>query len=310
MGKSVKLKYTVTVQDGMNYAVINLPAGLTIQQRKLHRSCLDYQINGGYIYDSNNRAKIKFGVAPDNWATRSAIRRFRNAWLDMHKDMLKQNPALKPKWHDYKMSLVPDYSSRGITFYNVPEDIEDRNLPHNSDGITWSVFSSEDENLRTIEQFQSHLVGGHGPADQTTQSVGAITSWYSSRPDLSPVTTISTVEADYIENDPINLLFNSGNADDDIIENFQNAEEGDGDQEGDIFPMYDTRYPPTEIQEVAAAFTSDSQPVSYFTGFNALLGQVFLKIDAYVDTSLGNGGQDATGKIDILFDVEPRGETI
>jgi hypothetical protein len=34
------LKFTLPVVDGVNYYVLNLPAALTIQERKLHRDCL------------------------------------------------------------------------------------------------------------------------------------------------------------------------------------------------------------------------------------------------------------------------------
>ena len=99
------LKYTVQAEKGWNDIVINLPTGLTIQERKMHRSCLTYRVNGGYVFDTNQQARVKFGTAPDNWAVKSSIRRARNHWLTMHKEMFTNNPGLKPKWHDFKMAL-------------------------------------------------------------------------------------------------------------------------------------------------------------------------------------------------------------
>lgn len=314
---STKLKYTVSVDTAGTHAfVINLPAGLTIQNRKLHRSCMEYTVNGGYVYDSNQNAQVKFGTAPDNWAVRAAIKRARNHWLKMHKELLDNNEAIKPKWHDFKMKLLDGQNnSRMLPTYNVPEDIDDINLPHEEKGITWSVFTTEDSariqmsgqnSLESSDkdEFTAHLLGGHIGGNNSNgiyqyESIGALESWINSRPDLEPVSTISDIESDRMQQDPLNMLFNDGGADNEIIENFHNAVEGDGNQDGDIYPMYSLDSPPNAIQEVAAAFTTGQTPVGYFTGFKAMLGQVYLKIKT-----------TGPGDIDILFDVNPRGESI
>ena len=321
------LKYTVTVVDddqvGSNdyqkLVVINLPSGLTIQNRKMHRSCLTYRVNGGYVYDTNQNARIKFGVAPDTWPVKSAIRRARNMWLKMHKELLQNNPTLKPKWHDFKMALSQLQLNGDATTYNVPEDIFDANIPSNSQGITWSVFTSEDSaraptisgqtniTVSDKDEFTAHLLGDHigtnlGTAQEQFTSIGALTSWINSRPDIDPIVTISSNEQSTISNDPLNMLLNDGDADNELLTNFTDAYghvENVNDQEGDSFPMYHLRNPMTTPQEVAAANTTSNAPISYFTGFNAMLGQVLL----YIKTS-------GTGAIDILFDVDPQGATI
>ena len=315
----VHLKYTVAHQgEGWETFVVNLPAGLTIQERKMHRSCLEYKINGGYVYDTNQNVRVKFGTAPDSWPLRAAIKRARNLWLESHKELLKNNPAIKPKWHDFKMGLDKDQMAGGNTItYNVPEDIFDNNLPHEDKGITWSVFTSEDSskaptisgqnNLTTSnkDEFTCHLLGTHtiGSGAGTPQaqyaSIGALYSWIKSRPDLEPVSTVSDVESNAMQTDPLNMLFNDGDADNEIIENFHNSVDGDGDQEGDTYPMYHLQNPANTIREVAAATTTFQSPISYFTGFNALLGQVYLRVYA-----------EQNGSVDFMFDVNPKGMTI
>ena len=331
----VQLKYTVAHDGtGWNDFVLNIPSGLFISQRKMHRSCLEYKINGGYVFDSNQDVKVKFGVAPDNFAVRAAIKRTRNAWLKMHRQLLANNPAMKPKWHDFKMMLVDSQfrnsssSSPAVTTYNVPEDIFDANYPHEEAGITFSVFTTEDSRDTTTlsgqelvdankDEFCAHLLGPHNymtSAQDNFWSIGALQSWMDSRPDLDPVSTISDSESDAMQLDPINLLFNDGDADDEIIENFHNAVNGDGDQEGDTYPMYHLQRPiglPADgnqgadapgvynIMEVAAATTTSQSPISYFTGFNALLGQVYVRMYT-----------ERPGAVDFMFDVDPRGMTI
>lgn len=314
------LKYTVSIRNGWNDIVVNLPVGLTIQERKLHRACLEYTINGGYIYDTNNSVRCKLGTAPDNWAVRASIKRARNSWLKMHRNTLKNNPGLKPKWHDFKMALHQNQLNDSAVTYNVPEDIFDANLPHEEKGITWSVFTTEDSDTRTVgainnitvsdaDEFTCHLLGDHigsQPQGQSYQytSVAALTSWVNSRPDLEPITTVSDSELNAMQDDPLNLLFNDGDADNELIENFNNAVDGDGDQEGDVYPAYHLKNPPNQIQEVAAAATTSSNPVAYFTGFKAMLGQVYLRVYA---TGVSSNSSDL---MDIIFDVDPRGRTI
>jgi hypothetical protein len=316
---STKLKYTVNVRGDGSWEniVINIPTGLTIQNRKLHRSCLNYQINGGYVYDVNNNAQVKFGTAPDTWPVRSAIRRSRDAWLKMHNELFSQNPKLKPKWHDFKMMLTASQVSSGSTeTYNVPEDIFDHNLPWNAAGITWSLYTTEDgagtpvinSNGETIgipdtdkDEFTTHLLGAHigtdmgGPSQQYT-SVGSLTSWTNSRP-VVDVYDYTNNALDRLQDDPIAMLFNDGDADNEIIDNFYQQDPDTTIQEGDAFPSYNPNTPVDTIMEQAACRTSSASPVAYFTGFPALLGQVFLRIKT-------SGG---SGLVDIIFDVEEKG---
>lgn len=320
-----QVKFTVSVSQGWNNIVVNLPTALTIQERKMHRACLDYTVNGGYVFDSNQNVRVKLGVAPRTWPVVAALKRGRNLWLEMHRELFKNNPSLKPKWHDYKPMLCQGQANSTVTTYNVPEDIFDDNLPHATEGITWSVFTSEDGQgsptpnaVTDKDEYTSHLLGDHTGSNfsgsmQQYDSVGLLESWMNSRPDLDPVNTVSSTEEDRIQNDPLQLLFNDGDADNEIIENFSNAIDGNSLQEGDRYPSYHLTRPfgapestsheagNFNIQEVAAATTTTSSPVSYFTGFQAMLGQVFLRIYS---------SAPGTGDVDILFDVNPRGASI
>jgi len=329
-----KLKFTLPVVNGNNYFVVNLPAALTIQERKLHRACLEYKINGGYIFDSNNEARLKLGAIPDSWPVRSAIKRARNHWLTMHKEIFSNNPQLKPKWHDFKPAMIREQLGEGdegkiggkpVHDIMIPQDLFDDNVPSNwAQGHTWSKYTTENHNHPIVtndadfpqnpldrEEFTCHILGNHlqssavipGASLVTTTSIGALESWINSRPDLSPVSTISATEKDEMMSDPLTMLFNDGGADDEILENFTNAVDGNGVQEGDSFPMYHLQRPVNTPMEVAAACVSTAAPVAYFTGFNALCGQVLLKLHVQ------NTGIDID-YVDIVFDVDPRGMSI
>ena len=332
----VKLKYTLTVGDGSgttisanstNYIIFNLPAGLTIRQRKMHRACLNYTVTGGYVTDTSNTSRIQFATAFDNWTTRAAIKRGRNKWLQMHRELLKSNPQLKPKWHDFKPGLIREQftDDRDYTVQYVPEDVRNFTLPHDDRGITYSVFATEDSRPHVNsgsqplvdpnkDEFTCHIVGNHiGSANGQTgfTSIGLVQSWFESRPDINPINTIDETEMDLIENDPLNMLFNDGDADNEIIENFQNSIEGDGAEQGDNFPMYanmpinwtqvgGSTY--SLLEEQAVARCTPQNAISYFTGFTALTGQVMgvLKI----------GSASSGDNIEIVFDVDPKGASI
>ena len=323
-----QVKFTVSVQNGWNDIVINLPTALTIQERKMHRACLDYTVNGGYVFDTNQNVRVKLGVAPRSWPVIAALKRGRNLWLEMHRELFKNNPSLKPKWHDYKPMLTQGQENGSVLTYNVPEDIFDDDLQHTQQGINWSTYVSEDGQgnpatggddggaITDKDEYTAHLLGEHtgsnfGGTAQQYSSVGLLTSWMNSRPDLDPFNHISASEDNVISNDPLQLLFNDGDADNEIIMNFTDNVAGGG-QEGDAYPSYHTKFPfgasdkannnpggAYNIQEVAAASTTSASPVSYFTGFKAMLGQVYVRINA-----------SSSGTVDLLFDVDPRGASI
>ena len=153
-GWYMKLKYTISgALSAGDVVVINLPAGLTVRSRKMHRACLNYEIMGGYVKDSQANRTITFATAFDNWVTRAAIKRGRNHWLESHREIFKNNPGLKPRWHDYKPALLSGQTINQapdgpavfgyISTQWVPEDYANQTLPHDDRGQTWSVFTTE-----------------------------------------------------------------------------------------------------------------------------------------------------------------------
>jgi len=317
-GWYMKLKYTIINKSKTQpmvdpIIVINLPAGLTVRSRKMHRACLNYSVTGGYVADSQSNLKITFATAYDNWVTRAAIKRGRNHWLEMHREIFKNNPQLKPKWHDYKPALLEEQltSNNPIETQWVPEDYLNQTLPHDDRGQTYSVFTTEDSKPNVYagsqpivdpnkDEFTSHIVGKHITTSNGFTSIGLITSWEGSRPDIEPITTVDSAEMDAITEDPLNMLFNDGDADNEIIENFDNSIEGDSLSQGDMFPMYANEVI-NSLEEVARTATSSASPISYFTGFTALTGQVALKVQGSIAPSQN---------FEVVFEDNPKGETI
>ena len=280
---------------------------------------MNYKVTGGYVKDSQTNTVVTFATAFDNWVTRAALKRGRNHWMQMHRELFSNNPQLKPRWHDYKPALTAGQIQGTTVTQWVPEDYNNATLPHDDRGQTFSKFVTEDGQPRVQvgtadlvdtdkDEFTSHIVGSHitqipAPGELEYTSIGLIESWVNSRPDIEPIQTISDSELDTISDDPLNLLFNDGDADNEIIENFNNAINDDGDQEGDAYPMYANEVI-NALEEVACASTNPSAPVSYFTGFNALTGQVMARI------KVGNNYDRNTDNVEFVFEVEPKGMKI
>lgn len=331
----LKFKYTAAMQQwyfgGNPYnPVLNIPMALSIQERKLHRACMDYKVLGGYIKSTNasqsgdtqmsnyHGVSVQFNTVHDNWTTRTAIKRGRDYWLRMHKEIFQNNPALKPKWHDYKPMMFR-YQSDDATDFNTeyvnlkPCDARGNTLPYQAAGINFSEYVTEDSRPQNYagslplvspdkDEFQCHIIGGSVGSPTGYTSVGLIDSWLNSRPKLTvgDADEVDLTEDTDIINDPLNMLFNDGDADDEIIENFLNIVNGDGDLEGDMFSPYDPDQVINAVQEQAHAVTSSADPIAYFSGFNALCGLIELDI-----TNL-----DANDDLEIILEVEPRGTKI
>lgn len=333
----VKLKFKVDAFNinhwisGNGNPVIDISRALTIQQRRLHRQCKNYKVLGGYIrsIDSNGEyhgANIKLNTAFDNWTTRAAIKRGRNHFLAMYRELFKNNPALKPKWFDYKLMLHANQSpdsddANGLMKTLMPLDANDNQLPHQHAGLNYSEFVTENSERPELpappagqsfqytdkDEFQTHLVGNHTTSSSGGFiSVGLIKSWLDSRPkppsmlDFMSQDDSGEEDDDRMMADPLNMLFNDGGADDELIENLTNIVNADGDADGDHFSPYDPDQIVNAMQTQAVACTTAAAPIAYFTGFTALCGLV------EVDVQNLNSGDT----LEITLEVDPRGEKI
>lgn len=329
----VKLKFKVNPAQMSHWVgnngnpVIDISRALSIQQRRLHRQCKNYKVLGGYIrsIDSNGEyhgANVKFNTAFDNWTTRAAIKRGRNHFLAMYRELFKNNPSLKPKWFDYKVMLhaaqSPD-ESLGVYKTLLPLDANDNLLPAQPAGLNYSEFVTENSERPEFtagstglqytdkDEFQTHLIGNHTTsASGGFISVGLIKSWLDSRPKPSSMLDFMSQDDngeeddDLMMADPLNMLFNDGGADDELIENLTNIVNSDGDADGDHFSPYDPDQIVNGLQTQAVACTTAAAPIAYFTGFTALCGLV------EVDVQNLNSGDE----LEITLEVDPRGESI
>lgn len=300
----VTLRFTPTVSNG-DRLYIDLAECLSIMNRRMVRQFQNFTVRGGAIHDSNQNAYVKFNTAPDNWATRRALRRGRDLWNMQFEEIFKMNKNLKPKYHDFKTYLFANHYTQHVATGNLtPVDSQE---PSGSVYFlgewNYSQFVSEDVDWnsptlltatnRNADQFYSWIVGDHSGTASNWNGVGLIRSWAEStgyQPSDQP--TVSTLDAPA---DPLANLFDESDADDEKILLL--------DSDGDA-PPYHRLVPPgfnnnNLHRQAFAATSTGAGSVAYFNGFQALCG--LIEVDFTVTD---------TGVVEILLDVEPNGEKI
>lgn len=305
----VTLRFTPTVADG-DRLYIDLAQCLSIVNRRFTKQFQNFTVRGGAIHDSNQNAYVKFNTAADNWATRRSLRRGRDLWNMQFEEILKMQPGLKPKYHDYKVFLIANHYVQGGAANLTPVDSQENaggvagaGRPYDIGQWNYSQYVTEDidwtnANLllnqnRDADQFYAHIVGDHSGTATNWNSVGLIRSWSEStgyQPSSVPVVDATDAPAD-----PFANLFDEADADDEKILLL--------DADGDRPPYHVQATPGSENlglhRQAFAATSSGAGSISYFNGFQALCG--LIEVDFTVTTQ---------GIVEILLDVEPTGAKI
>lgn len=308
----VTLRFTPTVADG-DRLYIDLAQCLSIVNRRFTKQFQNFTVRGGAIHDSNQNAYVKFNTACDNWATRRALRRGRDLYNMQFAEILKMQPGLKPKYHDYKVFLLAAHYQAGSAANLTPVDSQENfgavagaGRPYDigqwnysqyvTEDVDWNVIATAgagQPSNRNADQFYAHIVGDHSGNSQNWFSVGLIRSWSEStgyQPSSVPV-----VDATDAPIDPLANLFDEADADDEKILLL--------DADGDRPPYHVQATPGSENlglhRQAFAATSSGAGSISYFNGFQALCG--LIELDFTVTQS---------GIVEILLDVEPTGAKI
>lgn len=297
---ATRLRFT---GNGATTVYIDLAKALSIFNRSLHRQKMIYTVYGGYFVDTagQNNSRVNFNVAPHTWVTKAAINRGFKMWRRMISETLSKTDGMTTgTWNDFKIYLNNTMGSAPL----VPVDAA---FPTGNNWYTitpewdYSTMTSADPDEDPVtgvtaapDQFELQIVGDHVGSPGAWSRIGLIKSWLDSRPTVvsgsgDPVDTGNT------NTDPLNNLFDAGDADDDRI-NIINAE-------GDI-PPYDRENPPgltvatgvnNNLQRVCTTFTTADNPLGTVLGFQALCGLVEVDVVS------------ADNTWELVLDVEAKG---
>jgi hypothetical protein len=184
-----------------------------------------YKVKSISLVDDDSEKYVQFGTAPNTWAMKNAVKRAFGRWNEMNNQVLKDQPALKARWNDFKPYLSPQHkiaanaSLSGYTLESV-EDIEGNNLVYGE----WahSVFESPD-GTSSVDGYTVSIIGDHTGFPGNYDNVGLIKSYGDARGTVN--LNEPNVSAGAASDDPLLNLLDAGTQFDEIAENI--IQEGD-----------------------------------------------------------------------------------
>lgn len=304
-----RMRFLIDVSSsGTSYHTIDLWKALSAQERKMFRQMQTCHIVGGLVHDSNQNAYARFNVAPDTWYTKASIRRAFRLWKKQRSMALTEAGAgiSAGKYSDFKVFLNNVHGVGTL----MPRDAQGNTIPAGEWDYTTLV--SEDKNWAdpTIgtsanmvsDKFELQIVGdshinGSGAGQDMWSRISLIKSWIDTRggqdsngtPDLPP--TLVT--------DPLANLFDEVDANDEILELVDTEGDRPPYDEDNLMGYAETQGSANNLQRMALAHTSSSNPTVRFSGFSAICGLVQVQLTT----------SDA-GQVEIIMDVLHDGDRI
>lgn len=218
------LKYTIASEATQKISYINLARDLSAINRQLFRQARTYKIKSITLVDDDEAKYVQFGFAGDTWAMRNAVKRAYSRWNEMNDQVLKDQPALKARWNDFKPYLSAGHytvvgTGTGGTL-ETPEDINGNNLQYGE----WvhSVFESPD-GTSSVDGYVTGILGNHIGSAGAYDYVGLIQSYGDARGTVS-ISGSPAVSPPRASDDPLLNLLDAGTQFDEIAENI--IEEG------------------------------------------------------------------------------------
>lgn len=277
---------------------------MSIQERKL---CPQFQVAhvmGGLIKDSNNESTVRINVAPDTWATRSALRRGKAIWDKMVREGTEglSLAQIKPKYHDYKvllnsvMTLTPEIS-RDADGHSLPSGDWNYSTYHSED-IDWTNANLLTDSNRQADSFEAHIVGQHDGPSTNFERISLMRSWIDSRPE--PDTNTPDVPA-AITADPLANLFDESDASDEIIEMIRGYNDGPPYDFNSTFGVDQPNAVHNNLQRVSMAATqTGAGQIAALNGFSAICGL----LEVHITQGVGSG------EVEMILDVAMKGGKI
>lgn len=307
-----RLRFVVDVPAGNNttYHTIDLWKAISAQERKMHRQMQTCHVLGGLVHDSNQNAYARFNVAPDVWYTKSAIRRAFRLWKKQRSMALSEAGAgiTAGKYSDFKVFLN---NAHGVGTL-MPKDAMGNSIPAGEWDYTTLVSEDKAWNDPQIlananmdsDHFElqivgdSHIVSSSPVNGQDKFSrISLIKSWIDTRggqdadgsPSLPPT----------LKTDPLANLFDEVDANDEILELVDTEGDRPPYDEDSLFGINETSGSSNNLQRMAMAHCSSSNPTVRFSGFSAICGLVQVQLDT-----------TSAGTVEILMDVLTTGDRI
>ncbi|AXQ65285.1 MAG: hypothetical protein [Circular genetic element sp.] len=211
------LKYRVSTDTNANTDFINLARDLSALNRQLFRQCRTYRVKSIRVVDGVPDGSVEFGCAPNTWAMKNSLKRAYRRWNEMNAQVLKEQPSLKSKWHDFKpyLSLTHKGASdrTGSANILIPEDIGGEQLKYGD--WQYSEFESPDA-TSSVDGYHVGILGQQSGAAGSIEYVGLIESYGNTRSTVNETPQVNTAIA---SDDPLLNLLDAGTQFDEVAEN-------------------------------------------------------------------------------------------
>lgn len=261
---------------GVKY--IDLARELSKQNRKLHRQKQIYTVLGGYYVDSEG-SRIDFNVAPHTWVTKRSINRGFAIWRkNVAKTLEHTEGAKSGKYSDFKVYLNTDHMLNEEDL--IAADASNAGIPGGEWDYSTLTSDDPDSNGNAGDQFELHIVGGHGGTSSNWRSIGLMKSWVDSRP--LPTTEGTPTNTSNLTTDPLNNLFDTSDTQDDRLQILGTENDQQPYDESTFLGIgEDNSDPKHNLQRVGTAFTvNGSVALSPVPGFQAICGLIQVDISA------------------------------
>ena len=206
--------------DGQSSRFINLPKELSKVNRKLYRSCRRYAIAGIQVIGTEGTS-VSFFTANDNFVTKNAIKKAFHAWQKMNKEVLKEQPSLKPTWHDFKVFLNKDHRNRNATDLQAIPDYDYAPFPSGEWQYSQIVFPEDKEAYMHIHGNHVNTNGNDSSFNPSNiLSVGIIEAYKESRATVPLEDPVTPATPDV---HPWNHLFDHGDVNEEVTQNLKHG---------------------------------------------------------------------------------------
>lgn len=288
--------------SGVSTTYIDLAKALSLQNRKLHRQKMIYNVYGGFFVDTaptGTNSRVNLNTAPNTWVTKAAVNRGFKVWRKMVAKTLSETEGLTSgRYNDFKVFLNNGHGAGPM----LPKDANGNDLYQFSIDWDYSTLTTEDPYEDPVtgvksapDQFELQIVGPHMPgagSGDVHSRVSLIQSWVDSRPVPQADTPITPSGA---STDPLTNLFDSGDVEDDRVNII--ATEGDHPPYDEVWMFGNVAAAGTanNLQRQAVAFTTNTAPLGMIPGFQAICGLIEVNVPA------------AEGAWELVLDVESVG---
>ena len=156
------LSHTGNDQEDFHY--IDLARDMSLMNRRLYRQGMCYHVANITVHDSQGDVSIKFGTAPNTWATYRAWKLVFDAWKAQRAEVLEDTGMSAPKWSDFKVYLNKDMVN-DVDALPTPRNIEQQALRPGSWDYADMSFT---QTALTYDNHAVGLLGIHGIGSSIT----------------------------------------------------------------------------------------------------------------------------------------------